>query len=188
MVAITEPLLPLLVIEFFLKRYPTEKRRARMRPHYQAMLTEVRRLSIHRAIYDEFSLDKLPDLAALFPAEAVSAVLAVCTLGMALDEYGRELVQADMMLAAIFEEVALAAMVSLTRMVHGQIRAEMQERGLKAGPAYRPGIGRWPLTAQQSIFSLLPAHRIQVSLNDVAVMTPKMSTSLIIPILDRRQR
>jgi hypothetical protein len=54
-----------------------------------------------------------------------------------------------------------------------------------AGPAYRPGIGRWPLTAQYAIFDLLPAPRIHVSLNDVAVMSPKMSTSLIIPIFDR---
>ena len=159
-----------------------------MRPSYQAMLTEVTQMAVPKAIHDEFSLDELPDLAALFPVETISVVLAVCTLGMALDERGRELVEADMMLAAVLEEVALAAMVSLTRAVHGQIRAEMQERSLKAGPAYRPGIGRWPLTAQQTIFTLLPAQRIHVSLNDVAVMTPKMSTSLIIPILDRRQK
>ena len=188
MVTIIEPALPSLAIDSFLKRYPTEKRRARIRPSYQAMLTEVAELAEPKAIREEFSLDELPDLADLFPAEAVSVVLAVCTLGMALDERGRELVEADMMLAAVLEEVALAAMVSLTRTVHGQIRAEMKELGLKAGPAYRPGIGRWPLTAQQAIFTLLPAQRIHVSLNDVAVMTPKMSTSLIIPILDRRQK
>lgn len=159
-----------------------------MRPSYQAMLTEVEQIAVPKAIHDEFSLDELPDLAALFPVETISVVLAVCTLGMALDERGRELAETDMMLAAVFEEITLAAMVSLTRVIHGQIRAEMQVRDLKAGPAYRPGIGRWPLTAQQTIFSLLPAHHIQVSLNDVSVMTPKMSTSLIIPILDRRQK
>ena len=152
------------------------------------MLTEVAQLAAPKSIYDEFSLDELPDLAALFPLEATSVVLAVCTLGMALDERGCELMEADMMLAAVFEEITLAAMVALTRAVHSQIRAEMQARSLKAGPAYRPGIGRWPLTAQQTIFRLLPTQRIHVSLNDVAVMTPKMSTSLIIPILDRRQR
>jgi hypothetical protein len=152
------------------------------------MLTEVAQLAAPQAIYDEFSLNELPGLAALFPPEASSVVLAVCTLGIAVDERSRELGEADIMLAAIFEEITLAAMLSLTRAVHSQIRDEMQARGLKAGPAYRPGIGRWPLTAQESIFTHLPAQRIQVSLNEVAVMTPKMSTSLIIPILARRQQ
>jgi hypothetical protein len=149
------------------------------------MLTEVNQLSVPQAIHNEFSLEELPDLATLFTDETNSSVLSVCTLGMALHERSCELAETDMMLAAVLEEITLAAMVSLTRVVHGQIRAEMQERGLKAGPAYRPGIGRWPLTAQKTIFALLPAHRIQVSLNDVAVMTPKMSTILIIHILDR---
>ena len=186
--AISKPTLPPMAVESFLKRYPTEKRRARMRPAYQTMLSEVAQLTVPKAIYDEFSLEKLPDLGPFFSPETISVVLAVCTLGMALDERGRELVEADMMLAAVFEEITLAAMVSLTRVVHDEIRQKMQTRGLKAGPAYRPGIGRWPLTAQQAIFALLPAHLIQVSLNDVSVMTPKMSTSLIIPILDRGQK
>jgi hypothetical protein len=156
-----------------------------MQPHYQAMLDEVTRLVAPGAIFDEFSLDAVPDLMPLFSAETTAVVLAICTLGLALDERSQALAEADMMLAAIFEEITLAAVVSLTRQVHGQVRSAVQERKLKAGPAYRPGIGRWPLTAQYAIFDLLPAPRIHVSLNDVAVMSPKMSTSLIIPIFDR---
>lgn len=185
---ITEPTLPSLTVYSFLKRYPTQKRQAKMRPAYEAMLAEVTHLAAPKTIHKEFSLDALPDLMPLLVSEAVSVVLAVCTLGRALDERSRELAEEDMMLAAVFEEITLAAMVSLTRVIHGEIRRDMQTRGLKAGPAYRPGIGRWPLTAQYTIFSLLPAHDIHVSLNEVAVMNPKMSTSLIIPILDRRQK
>ena len=185
---ITEPTLPPLIVNSFLKRYPTQKRQAKMRPAYEAMLAEVTQLAMPKAIHNEFSLDELPDLIPLFASETISVVLAVCTLGAALDERSRELVEEDMMLAAVFEEITLAAMVSLTRVIHGEIRRDMHTRGLKAGPAYRPGIGRWPLTAQHMIFTLLPAHHIHVSLNDVAVMNPKMSTSLIIPILDRRQK
>lgn len=176
---------PETAVSTLLKHYPNERRRGRMRPYYQAMLDEMRRLAAPRAIAQEFSLEKLPELQPLFSAETVAVVLALCTLGTAVDTRYAELAEEDMMLAAIFDEIALYWVVAATREVHGKVRQDMAQRELKAGPAYRPGIGRWPLTSQYTIFALLPTHFIHVSLNEQAVMAPRMSTSLIIPILDR---
>ena len=177
---------PEMVVSTLLKHYPNERRRGRMRPYYQAMLDEIRQLAVPRAIAQEFPLEKVPELQSLCTAETVAVVLALCTLGTAVDTHYSQLSQDDMMLAAIFDEIALSWVVGATREVHGKVRQEMAERELKAGPAYRPGIGRWPLTSQYTIFTLLPTHLIHVALNEQAVMTPRMSTSLIIPILDRR--
>ncbi|MCB8945951.1 MAG: hypothetical protein H6658_19570 [Ardenticatenaceae bacterium] len=176
---------PETAVSHFLKRYPTERRRSRMKPHYEAMLAEVTQLAAPRAIAQEFSLDKLPGIQHLFTNETVSVVLALCTLGASLDKRQTELIQEDLMLAVILDEITLAWVVAGTREIHGQVRQKMGQQGLKAGPAYRPGVGRWPLTAQYTIFDLLPTHLIEVSLNDAAVMFPRMSTSLIIPIMDR---
>ena len=177
---------PETAVSSLLKRYPTERRRSRLRPHYQAMLEEMHDLAAPRAISQAFSLDEVSDFQAWFTDETVSAVLALCTLGTAVDTRYAQLSSDDLMLAAIFDEIALAWVVAATREVHGKIRQEVAATGLKAGPAYRPGIGRWPLTTQFTIFKLLPTHLIQVSLSEQAVMTPKMSTSLIIPIMQKR--
>ena len=178
---------PETAVSQFLQRYPNERRRSRMRPHYEAMLAEIQQLATPLAVAQEVPLAQVPDLQPLFTAETVSVVLALCTLGSALDARQNELAQEDLMLAAILDEIALAWVVAATREVHGQIRQEMAQRDLKAGPAYRSGIGRWPLTAQYTLFTLLPTHLIDVSLNETAVMTPRMSTSLIIPILKKRK-
>jgi hypothetical protein len=177
---------PETAVAHLLKHYPTERRRSRMRPHYEAMLAEISQLAVPRAIAQEFSLDKVPELQPLFAAETVAVILALCTLGTAVDIRHAQFAADDMMLAAIFDEIGLAWVVAATREAHAIVRQEMAQRGLKAGPAYRPGIGRWPLTSQHSIFKMLPTHLINVTLSEYAVMHPRMSTSLIIPILDRR--
>ena len=178
---------PNTVVADLLKRYPSERRRNRMHPHYEAMLAEMNQLAQPCAIVQAFSLDKVPELQSLFSEETVSVVLALCTLGTAVDTCYTQLSQNDIVQATIFDEIGLTWVVAATREVHGQVRQDVAQRGLKAGPAYRPGIGRWPLTSQHIIFNLLPTHLINVTLSEYAVMTPKMSTSLIIPILDRRQ-
>lgn len=180
--------MPQLSLESLLKRYGNGRRRERMAPIYQAMLAEAERLSAPAAIYDEFSLAELSELSEWMPPDTISVVLALCTLGPALETRQHQLSHNDLALAVVLDEIALAYVTALTRQIHGSIRSQMQTRALKAGPAYRPGLGRWPLEAQNTVFAHLPAAMIGVTLNDRLLMTPIKSTSLIIPILDRRQK
>ena len=158
-----------------------------MVPVYQAMLAEVEDYSAPQALYDEFPLDTLPELSPWLPEDTVAVVLALCTLGPRVQMRIEELAQSDMLAAVVIDELTLAWVTAITRQMHGSIRNEAHGRGLKAGPAFRPGLGRWPLETQHTVFSRLPAQEIGVALTDDLVMKPRQSTSLIVPLYDRNQ-
>ena len=156
-----------------------------MEPIYRAVLSETVCISEPVALYDEFQREELPDLFRWLSLETTSVVLALCTLGHCLQPHIDNISQNDMVSAAVFDEISLSCITAIARQIHSSIRLEAQKVGLKAGPAYRPGLGRWPLETQHIIFARLPAYIIAVTLNEQLVMTPRQSTSLIIPILDR---
>jgi hypothetical protein len=172
-------------LERLLKRYGSGKRRERMEPIYRAMLAEVEDLSTPEAIYEEYPLDALAELSPWLYEDTAAVVLGLCTLGPKLQLRINELSSKDMLSIVVMDELTLAWITAITRQLHGLIRLEAQGRGLKAGPAYRPGLGRWPLEVQQTVFSKLPAEAIGVMLTDDLVMLPRQSTSLIIPLYDR---
>lgn len=187
MVKIHEVRPPQLSLESFLKRYKNGRRREKLDPIYRAMLVEAERLSIPTAIYDEFSLAQVPELSEWLPPDTARVVLALCTLGSSLESRVNELSRNNLLSAVILDEIALAYVTAITRQIHDSIRSQAQTDGMKAGPAYRPGLGRWPLETQNTIFTCLPADMIGITLNDHLLMTPTKSTSLIIPILDRNR-
>jgi hypothetical protein len=178
--------LPDLPLERFLHRYRSAKRRERMRPLYEAMLDEAGRLAQPATVQEEFSVAALPELAPWFQRDTVGAVLAICTAGPLLEEGIHDLLaQDEPHLALILDEICLQLVSGLARAIHAGVRREAVARGLQVGPPYRPGLGRWPLAAQQVIFSRLPAAEIGVTLDEYMLMRPVKSTSLIIPLRGR---
>jgi hypothetical protein len=175
--------LPELPLERFLHRYRSEKRRARLRPLYEAMLDEAGRLAQPTTMQAEFAAPALPELAPWFQRDTVAAVLAICTAGPRLEAGINELLaQEEPHLALILDEICLQLVSGLARAIHASVRRGAVARGLRVGPPYRPGLGRWPLAAQQVIFSRLPAAEIGVTLDEYMLMRPVKSTSLIIPL------
>lgn len=174
---LTEPSL-----DGLLKRYPEGRRRQRMEPFYRNMVAETMGLLLPSSIYDELTLHSAPHLAAWAAPSTVAFYVAICTLGAELDVKMHQLVESDMAAAAILNEVALAVMVAFTRDLHEHIRQQTAQRNQKAGAAYRPGLGRWPLELQRTIFATLPADQIGVQLTPELLMLPAFSTSLIIPV------
>lgn len=179
---ITTPQRPALSPDYFLRRYKTERRRKKMEPYYQTMIEVLPTLSEPLAIYDEYPISSVTELSPWLRPDTVAVTLGLCSLGLHLDAWAQELVQVDLISAVILEEVALAWIVAITREIHGHIRSEGKKRGIITGPAYRPGVGRWPLDTQLSVFTRLPAERIGVSLDKNLQMRPIQSTSLIIPM------
>ena len=175
-----EPIQPSL--DRLIKRYPEGRRRQRMEPIYRNMVAEAARLVQSTSLYGELLLSDAPHLSEWAAPTTVSVYLAICTLGADLDLEMHRLIESDMMAAAVLNEVALAVMVAFTRDLHGAIRQQTAQRSQKAGAAYRPGLGRWPLELQRTIFTLLPADQIDVQLTEELVMLPSFSTSLIIPV------
>jgi hypothetical protein len=174
--------LPALPLERFLKRYGNSRRRERLDPIYRSMLSEIRNLASPIIVHDEYQATELPEFSEWLRADTVSVVLAICTLGMDPELRAHELARQDLLSAVVLGEVALTAVTQVTRELHASIRSQLLEKELKAGPAYRPGVGRWPLDVQSTIFSRLPAQKIGVTLNSQLFMSPVNSTSLIIPV------
>ena len=174
-----------LPIEPFLKRYGEGRRRRKMEPVYRAMLDAAAALCKPVVLHEEFSVTAVPELADTVSADTKSVVLAICTLGADTETEVRALIEDEPAQAFVLDEIALAWIVALTRDVHRSIREQKQAQGLRLGAAYRPGLGKWPLSLQETIFQLLPAADIDVILNEQLVMIPKMSTSLIMPVRGR---
>ena len=88
----------------------------------------------------------------------------------------------DVAAGAVLTEVALAWIVELAKQVRAKAVEGIGDRALKVGPAYRPGVGRWPLETQDVLFAKLDSGQIGVSLDEFKLMRPNKSTSLIIPL------
>lgn len=177
--------LPNLAVDQLIKRYKTARSKERWMPIYQTLLDDAQRLAEPAAICQEFPLGEMSDLQEWLPAQTQSVILAVTTLGKVLDDHVNDLTNTDLISAVILNEITLAMINAMTRQLHANIRSETLDRGLKAGAAYRPGVGRWPLSTQEVIFERIPAHEIGVSLDEFLMMRPVKSTSLIIPVLDK---
>jgi hypothetical protein len=175
--------LPLLPLERFLHRYRSSRRRERLRPLYETMLVEATRLAQPATVQDEFPVAALSELAPWFQPRTVAAVLAICTMGAPVEQTIADLFAEDEpQLAMILDEICLQLVSAMARAMHAGVRQAALARGLQVGPPYRPGIGRWPLAAQQAIFDRLPAREIGMSLDGYLYMRPLKSTSLIIPL------
>lgn len=175
-------------LDKMLERYKTPRRRRKMERIYREAIAHVAQLAEPSAIYQEFDKATVPNLMQWVPNTTVSFVLAVCSLGIPVDDKRNELIMAeDIATAAVLDEITLVWLVQITNALHKRIRAEVAERGLKGGPAYRPGVGKWPIETQKTIFELLPAGAINVQLTPYLHMLPFKSTSLIIPILDKNK-
>lgn len=179
-------LLPELELEPFLVRYGDGRRRRNMEPLYREMLELAHKVAEAREVHAEFGLSDLPELAEWLTSRAVGVVLVVCTLGPAIDVLEQRLFPEDPHKAVVLNEIGSEQVTRLTRAVHQMIRTEVAPRDLKAGPAYRPGVGQWPLELQTVVFDRLPAHEVGVTLDEYLTMTPLKSNSLIVPLLTKK--
>jgi hypothetical protein len=129
-----------------------------------------------RAVYDFF--EKIENDAFLVNAEG-PVVLGICTIGPALEEEVRELTRKDQLaFATALDAVGSEMVESLAEMLETLICKEAAALGLSSYPRFSPGYGDWALASgQKTIFSLLPSHRVGVSLSETFLMSPLKSIS-----------
>lgn len=175
--------IPRLSVEPFLARYKNERRRRNIAPLYEAMLAEVKHLASPTTVHGEYPLDEVSELGAWFLPGSVAVVFGICTVGQKLERRIKELFQDEPHEAVVLDEIGVEIVRGLARDLRAIVKGRAAARGLKAGPGYRPGIGRWPLEAQRVLFARLPAGEIGVELNENLIMTPTRSISLIIPLI-----
>ncbi len=120
-------------------------------------------------------------LAARVLAGADEAVVAVCTIGRALEERSAALFAAGSPLRGLAMDGAGTAAIRLVAgAVGSRICDEAAARGLSAGMSADPGQEGWPITQQRVLFDVLPAEKIGVRLTDSCLMLPRKSVSFVV--------
>ena len=107
--------------------------------------------------------------------------LALCTIGPTLEERSSQLfAQGEYAASIMLDSVGSAAVGNLVSQVDAMACERAQGSGMVAGPRFEPGAAGWPLTEQRILFSMLPADRLVVKLNEQCQMIPRKSVSLAI--------
>jgi len=135
----------------------------------------------HRLILDSgHSLRS--ELAASLLAPAQEVVLAICTIGPALEAKIYEyLAQQEGMRALALDAVGTAAIEMLGQQACYRLEKEAQAAGLRASLPISPGFEGWPMEEQRTIYELLPeAAKLGIVLTENAVLKPLKSVSMVI--------
>lgn len=161
-----------------LRRY--RDRRPQILGIYRQMFAEAHRLVTPHCIQRTFQPPELPILTGCFPG-AETITLGLCTIGPALENRVSELFSTDPPAAVILDELGSLWVNGLGREMHAGIRAAAKAQGKQASPAYRPGIGRWPMELQNQLLAYLPAAGIGVSVTS-GILVPQKTISMIVAV------
>ncbi|OGO08307.1 MAG: hypothetical protein A2Y61_05075 [Chloroflexi bacterium RBG_13_60_13] len=108
-------------------------------------------------------------------------VAVVCTIGPALERRVSELsAQGASTAALMLDGIGSVAVESVADRVNRRICRDAARHGMSVGPRLSPGYGTWPLEDQTVIFTIVPAQRIGVHLNEQGMMIPMKSVSFCV--------
>lgn len=147
---------------------------------YNEELAQAHRIIEARAVYATCS-DGLPGSQSI--PVGVPHALAVCTIGMRLEERARRLVaKGDSARAMMLDAIGSAAVEEVADRVNGELCARYLAQGRHPGLRRSPGYGQWSLGEQRLVFELLQPVETGVDLNDSCAMTPTKSISFALPL------
>jgi len=156
-------------------------------------------LAAPAAVYEEFVVRDVSDGRALLEsaagegrltvgsrvdllAQAQRAVVAVCTIGRALEDRICELQEAgDSLLAFLLDSAGVMCLGAVGEALRGVAEERAAELNWGVSPALSPGsLAGWPLQGQRELCALLPLEQIGVRLSDFCVLEPHKSVSVVI--------
>ena len=116
---------------------------------------------------------------------AKALAVAVCTVGPGIDEIIKDhFSRGDFLRGMIADVVASRATENVADKCAAIICAEAAKLKLSPLKHLSPGYGKWDVSGQRPVFSLLDPSPIGVSLNDHCMMTPQKSVSFVIPLVE----
>ena len=145
------------------------------------MYAEALKLAAPVSAFKAFPSDDLRLVSTRLPGARLVA-LGLCTIGPALEDMARSLFEEDPAAAVILDELGNKFVGELARRAHLALRRLASEQGLRAGPAFRPGIGHWPVEFQPLILERLSAPDLGISLSDGLMMIPQKSISFAVAL------
>ena len=109
--------------------------------------------------------------------------VVICTIGTALENRVDELfAQGDFPTALVLDTVGSVAMEGIANETNYFICRQERSKGNRVGARASPGYGKWSLADQRVLFSLLPAHKIGIELNQQCMMIPRKSVSFCLGV------
>ncbi|UCF79032.1 MAG: hypothetical protein JSW03_01860 [Candidatus Eiseniibacteriota bacterium] len=107
--------------------------------------------------------------------------LSICTIGLALEERVSEYSNAgELAKALVLDSAGSTLAEAACDFANERICAMAAEQSLHAAPRTSPGYGRWKVEEQETIFRLLPADSVGVSLTKSYMMVPRKSVSFAV--------
>jgi hypothetical protein len=114
---------------------------------------------------------------------AQSVVVAVCTIGPALEALTAACFAADPAMSVALDALGSAAVDLLASTLSRQVDERAAAEGMRTTMPLSPGLLGWPLeSGQRQLFALVDAASAGVSLTAGCMMMPRKSTSLAIGI------
>ena len=114
-------------------------------------------------------------------AQAQEVLVGVRTIGPALEERVRELIQTDPLLGYMLDSVGVEALGQVGEALHQLAEERAAERGWGVSPSLAPGsLVGWPMSGQRELFRLVDPSVIGVRLSEQCVMWPHKSVSQLI--------
>ncbi len=115
-------------------------------------------------------------------AGASSLGLAICTIGPRLDEEVSRTMASKPQKALALEGAGIAGVNLVAILTANIIISSAKKHGLKNGMQASPGQEGWPIEQQQTLFRVMPYHRINIRLTDSFLMLPRKSLSFVLPL------
>lgn len=110
--------------------------------------------------------------------DCTAVVVFILTMGKPFDKEARTLSSDGNVFDLLFFETAgWLGVEETTRLFVTRLRAWAKENGYGLTRRFAPGYGTWPLTEQQSLFSLFHGIALSVQLLESCAMVPTMSRS-----------
>ncbi len=113
-------------------------------------------------------------------AGAEKVALAVCTIGIGLEERMKELFSQDPVRAMALDGAGVAALGKVSDAVIAEVREIAESHQWGSGMRAQPGQEGWPIQQQKVLFECLNTDEIGVSLTSSYLMIPRKSVSFVI--------
>ncbi len=112
---------------------------------------------------------------------ATEVVLALCTIGEALETHSSEISKDDFVYGLALDGLGSAGVEALANEVCAFFEDQAQEIGLHTSIPLSPGMLGWPVEqGQRQIFEILDPFKIGVQLTSSMVMIPKKSLTFVL--------
>ncbi len=149
------------------------------KPAFLYHVFTVQKVRHNRVILDGGAIDNEWFASMMAPARLL--VLAICTIGRALEERASAYTGGKEAPLGYFLDRMGTGLVELTRCAAlAHIEQVAAEHRFEASIPLSPGDTPWPLPQQRRIFELLPVERLGVTISPGLVMRPLKSVSLAV--------